>query len=104
VTSDRLDQLSSDGNLLAIAWGLATAEQAESILKVMEETGMADPVPTRVAHPSYPPELVALENHLAGVANYHTDSAWLWLGAWHVIALVRTGHLEQAETRRSIAM
>ena len=54
ITSDMLTQLSSDGNLLAIAWGLATHEQAESILKVMEEAKMAEPVPTRVTYPPYP--------------------------------------------------
>jgi glycogen debranching enzyme len=97
VTSDRLDQLSSDGNLLAIAWGLTQPAQAERILDVMKETGMADPVPTRAAAPSYPPELIALENYLGGLSNYHTNAAWLWLGAWHVIALVRTGRKDEAQ-------
>jgi glycogen debranching enzyme len=96
VTSDKLHQLSSDGNLLAIAWGLAKTEQTESILQVMEEAGMADPVPTRVVYPSYPVELIALENLLGRVPNYHTDASWLWIGAWHVIALVKTGHLDKA--------
>jgi len=97
VTSDELPQLSSDGNLLAIAWGLANRSQAESILKVMEEARMAEPVPTRVTYPSYPKQLIALENLLGGMANYHTDASWLWIGAWHVIALVKIGHIEQAQ-------
>lgn len=96
VTSDTLDNLSSDGNLLAIAWGLATAEQAESILKVMEDSGMSEPVPTRVVYPSYPLNLISIENRLGGLANYHTDSSWLWLGAWHLIALTRSGYMDQA--------
>jgi GH15 family glucan-1,4-alpha-glucosidase len=96
VTSDKLHQLSSDGNLLAIAWGLAKNEQAERILSVMEEAGMAELVPTRVVYPSYPIELIALENLLGRVPNYHTDACWLWIGAWHVIALVRSGHLDKA--------
>jgi glycogen debranching enzyme len=97
VTSDELSQLSSDGNLLAIAWGLTKREQAESILKVMERARMAEPVPTRVTYPSYPRHLVALENLLGGMGNYHTDASWLWIGAWHVIALVKVGHLEEAQ-------
>lgn len=96
VTSDTLTQLSSDGNLLAIAWGLARRDQAESILGVMEAARMAEPVPTRVTYPSYPRNLIALENILGGVASYHTSASWLWIGAWHVIALVKTGRLEQA--------
>jgi len=97
VTNDRLDNLSSDGNLLAIAWGLATPEQGESILKVMEDADMSEPVPTRVVHPSYPLNLISIENRLGGLANYHTDASWLWLGAWHLIALTRSGHMDQAE-------
>jgi glycogen debranching enzyme len=97
VTSDELPQLSSDGNLLAIAWGLTSPKQAESILRVMEQARMAEPVPTRVTYPSYPRHLIALENLLGGMANYHTDASWLWIGAWHVIALTKTRHLEAAE-------
>ena len=97
VTSDELTQLSSDGNLLAIAWGLATQEQAESILSVMERARMAEPVPTRVTYPSYPRHLIAMENLLGGMGNYHTDASWLWIGAWHVISLVKVGHLEEAQ-------
>ncbi len=103
-TSDKLEQLGSDGNLLAIAWGLASSHQEASILKVMEEAGMAEPVPTRVAHPSYPRELIAVENLIGGMSNYHTDASWLWLGAWHIIALVKIGELEKAQKlmRRSL--
>ena len=97
ITSDELTQLSSDGNLLAIAWGLATQEQAESILSVMERARMAEPVPTRVTYPSYPRHLIAMENLLGGMGNYHTDASWLWIGAWHVISLVKVGHLEEAQ-------
>ncbi len=97
ITSDVLTQLSSDGNLLAIAWGLATRAQAECILKVMEEAKMAEPVPTRVTYPSYPKWLIAPENILGGMANYHTSASWLWIGAWHIIALVKTGHLDEAQ-------
>ncbi len=97
VTSARLHQLSSDGNLLAIAWSLATTEQANSILTIMAEARMAEPVPTQVAFPPYPPALIAIENRLGGMGNYHTSAAWLWIGAWHVIALTKTNRLEEAQ-------
>jgi hypothetical protein len=95
-TSDTLPQLSSDGNLLAIAWGLSQADQADSILGAMQAAHMAEPVPTRVAFPSYPLNLIAMENRLGGMANYHTDASWLWLGAWHVVASIRAGRVEAA--------
>jgi len=94
--SDALDQLTSSGNLLAIAWGLASEDQANTIMDALILTGMASPVPTKVAYPSYPLHLIAIENRLGGVANYHTDAAWLWIGAWHVIALARVGRPEEA--------
>ena len=96
-TSDELFQLSSAGNLLAIAWGLTNPAQAESILRVMREARMAEAVPTRVSHPPYPRQVIAWENVLGGMAGYHTDASWLWIGAWHVIALIRTGQLEEAQ-------
>ena len=98
VTSDELTQLSSDGNLLAIAWGLTRPDQAASILNLMAEAKMAEPVPTRVTYPSYPRQLIALENLLGGMATYHTSASWLWIGAWHIIALVKTGRIEEAQT------
>jgi GH15 family glucan-1,4-alpha-glucosidase len=97
VTSETLPQLSSDGNLLAIAWGLATPEQSESILRAMDLAAMAVPVPTRVTSSPYPGELIAIENVLAGMANYHTEASWIWLGSWHVIALVHCGDLVKAQ-------
>jgi GH15 family glucan-1,4-alpha-glucosidase len=97
VTSPRLNQLSSEGNLLAIAWDLATPEQAQSILNIMANARMAEPVPTQVSFPPYPRSLVAIENRLGGMANYHTDAAWLWIGAWHVIALTKADRMEEAQ-------
>jgi GH15 family glucan-1,4-alpha-glucosidase len=94
--SDVLNHLTSSGNLLAIAWGLSSTEQTNSILEALINADMANPVPTKVAFPSYPRHLIALENRLAGIANYHTDAAWLWIGAWHVIALARAGRLDES--------
>jgi hypothetical protein len=97
VTHQALDNLSSGGNLLAVAWGLTSPEQAHAVLDAMHTFDLANPVPTRASHRPYPKKLIALENRLAGIPYYHTDAAWLWLGAWHVIALTRTGRIEEAQ-------
>jgi glycogen debranching enzyme len=97
VTSMDHDILSSSGNTMAVAWGLASQAQAHSILDKMEAYGMADPVPTQVTHAPYPQKLIAIENRLGGISEYHTHAAWLWLGAWHIIALARSGRIEEAE-------
>lgn len=96
VTSRFFENLSSSGNLLAISWGLATDEQANRILDVMRFYGMAIPVPTKVVHRAYPKKFIAIENRLGGIADYHTYFAWLWIGAWHAIALARMGRFEEA--------
>lgn len=90
------DNLCSSGNLLAIAWGLATQEQSHAILDAMRFFGMAIPVPTKAVHRAYPRQFIAIENRLGGIADYHTYFAWLWLGAWHVIALTRMDRMEEA--------
>jgi hypothetical protein len=63
----------------------------------MEVLKMADPVPTKVTSQPYGLAYIAFENRLAGIAHYHTSAAWLWLGAWHVAALVRTGRIPEAQ-------
>lgn len=98
VTSQHFDNLSSSGNLMAIAWDLTTPDQAHAILDNMERFNMANPVPTKVVHRAYPNRFIALENRLGGIGYYHTYAAWLWLGAWHVIALARMDRLAEAET------
>jgi GH15 family glucan-1,4-alpha-glucosidase len=81
-----------------MAWGLASPEQAMAILDKMQALAMADPVPTKVTSQPYGSAFIAIENRLAGIPHYHTSAAWLWLGAWHVAALVRTGRLIEAQT------
>jgi glycogen debranching enzyme len=97
VTGEDYEILSSSGNTLAVAWGLANEEQSQIILDSMAEFKMADPVPTQVTHIPYPIGLIAIENRLGGIASYHTQAAWLWLGAWHIIALARSGRIDEAE-------
>ncbi len=98
VTNEIFDNLSSSGNLLAIAWDFTTTRQAHAILDNMRDFGMADPVPTQVVHRAYPSKFIAIENRLGGIPDYHTSNAWLWLGGWHIIALARMERLEEAKT------
>jgi GH15 family glucan-1,4-alpha-glucosidase len=97
VTSQIFDNLSSSGNLLAVAWEMTTPEKAHAILDKMKEFDMANPVPTQVVHRPYPSKFIAIENRLGGIGHYHTYAAWLWLGAWHIIALARMERVVEAE-------
>lgn len=58
---------------------------------------MSVPVPTRVTATAYPRELISIENTMGGMSNYHMSAAWLWLGAWHVVAMVKCGDLTRAQ-------
>jgi GH15 family glucan-1,4-alpha-glucosidase len=95
-TSLEMDNLSSAGNLLAVAWGFANDEQAHSILNAIQAFDMANPVPTQAAHPPYEQSQISIENRLGLMSNYHTEGAWLWIGAWHVIALCKMERKEEA--------
>lgn len=96
-TSQSMENLSSAGNLLAIAWRIADETQSLFILSAIQSARMAYPVPTQAAFPEYNKSEISLENRVANLANYHTTGAWLWIGAWHVISLCRTGQLKQAK-------
>jgi GH15 family glucan-1,4-alpha-glucosidase len=96
MTSAAMDNLSSAGNLLAVAWGLADENQSNKILDSIETANMADPVPTQAAHPAYQRSKISLENRLGNIPNYHTSGAWLWIGAWHIIALCKMGRVDDA--------
>jgi GH15 family glucan-1,4-alpha-glucosidase len=96
VTSQEFENLNTSGNLLAVAWDLATHEQGHSILDAMHRLGLANPVPTRPVHSPYPKRYIAIENRLGGIGYYHTDAAWIWIGAWHVIAAQHLGRTDEA--------
>ncbi len=96
ITSREFELLNSDGNLLAVAWGLATARQSHAILDNLRRMSMADPVPTQVTDRTYGSKYIAIENRLGGIPHYHTLAAWLWLGGWHVVSLTRIGRLSEA--------
>jgi GH15 family glucan-1,4-alpha-glucosidase len=98
ITSDQFELLNSDGNLLAVAWGLTSSKQSHAILDTLRRLHMADPVPTQVTDRPYGSKYIAIENRLGGIPHYHTLAAWLWLGGWHVVALTRVGRLAEAKT------
>jgi GH15 family glucan-1,4-alpha-glucosidase len=98
ITSTQFELLNSDGNLLAVAWGLSSTKQSHAILDSLHRLGMADPVPTQVTDRLYGSKYIAIENRLGGIPHYHTLAAWLWLGGWHVVALARVGRLIEAKS------
>ena len=81
---------------MAVTWGCASSAQSRAILDKMDALSLAHPVPTKPVNFAYPRNKIAIEARLGGFPHYHIDAAWLWLGAWHVIALAHMGRLEEA--------
>lgn len=96
VTSQEFDNLNASGNLMAVTWGCASSEQSHTILDKMTEFGMAHPVPTKPVNFGYPKSNIAPEARLGRFPHYHIDAAWLWLGAWHAIALTHMERMQEA--------
>lgn len=91
------DLFSSAGNFMAVAWGLTSSEQSNSILDFAAAQGISSPVPSKVTDRNYPWYLVGPEMWVAGISTYHTSCAWMWIGGWHAVALARSGRGEEAE-------
>ncbi|HKY74067.1 MAG TPA: hypothetical protein VJ246_02000 [Patescibacteria group bacterium] len=82
----------TDGNLFAIWFGLATPTQTSSILDVVKNTRLAHPVPCRTNTPSYPKHLMYPPLFLIGMGDYHNNSlGWLWLGSLYALCLYKHG-------------
>ncbi len=90
------------GNLLSICGGLATRQQAESILQFVEKNGINKPFPVRVIYPtikkgdpewhSYFSKCLAKRPHW-----YSNGGIWPYVGGFYVAALVKAGQFEKAE-------
>lgn len=87
---------SSDGNLAAIAWGFATEEEAERILKALDRLGLMTPIGPRAAQP-YPLSEKGWLSLFAGIRGYHDGFVWVWNSALALRALRRAGMLARRE-------
>ncbi|MCX6802246.1 MAG: GH116 family glycosyl hydrolase [Candidatus Diapherotrites archaeon] len=85
----------SDGNVLAVAWDIATRERAERIEELIEKQHL-DSVPMKTNFPSYPfwkvfPLLLPTRAYY-----YHNGFSWPWIGCMNAIALNKMGLKEKA--------
>ena len=90
------DFFSTDGNVLAILFGLSDQIQSQMIENKIKQHQL-NKVPLQVNYPLYPfwripPALFPLEAY-----NYHNGSSWLWLGALNVIAMHKIGWKKEAK-------
>ena len=92
----RHDFFSSDGNLLAIDFGVAERVQGQMILNKIKQHQL-NKVPLKTNYPTYPvwrippTFLPLLEYH------YHNGFSWPWLGCLNAIALQKVGWRKEAK-------
>lgn len=89
---------STDGNVLAMLFGISSQEQNMKIIKHIEKNWI-DVIPLRTNHPNYPRWRVASWMYLRGTSGYQNNFAsWLWLGSIYAVALYKNGYKKKAQS------
>ncbi|NDC82420.1 hypothetical protein EB093_01980 [bacterium] len=89
VTADhRQSTFSSDGNLLAIVFGIAGPDEAAAIQTYISENGMNSSFSTETRNPGYSKRHIYWPFFLINMADYHNGMHWLWIGATDIVAKI----------------
>jgi glycogen debranching enzyme len=99
ISSDgrRHEYFSTDGNILAIVFGIADNEKAGSIIGKLSELGLENGVPYRTNYPKYKwYEIDPLLLYIAGIPDYHNGMSWLWIGCAGILAKAIAGKKKNA--------
>ncbi|RAP33503.1 hypothetical protein DID77_02965 [Candidatus Marinamargulisbacteria bacterium SCGC AG-439-L15] len=88
---------STDGNLLACLFDLATPNQADSIYEYMKESNVASDFCIQTNTPEYPKKVIFTPFRWIGLGDYHNGLRWLWLGCLDIIVRSKYGRLDEAK-------
>lgn len=91
IRGSRHGGFSSDGNVLAILFGVTNEEQARAILRFIASQDLDRDSPLRTCAPVYPFSQVFPFYFLAGIPDYHRTLIWPWLGTVNAINKFRLG-------------
>jgi glycogen debranching enzyme len=91
VRGSRRGGFSSDGNILALFFDVATEEQARRILAYIADRGLDRDTPVRTCDPVYPIWRVFPLYTLAGIPDYHRTLIWPWQGTLLAVSKSRLG-------------
>lgn len=86
----------SDGNLLAIIFGVANKEKRLRIIESMNRFRINQGFCPATNHPKYPISRVYTPYRFINLHDYHNGMKWLWIGCIQVSALHLAGHTQQA--------
>jgi len=96
----RYTYFSTDGNILAIEWGVADKEKSIKILEYIDKQGFANNFGVQTATP-YPLKRISPINLAVGIPDYHTEIRWLWLSCLYAKTLKDNGYDYQADYKLS---
>lgn len=92
----RYHHFSTDGNLLAILWDIASPSQSNSIQAKIAEYSLEEDVPIRTVYGPYARRWVYPFMYLGNMSNYHVGFSWTWLGCVDVMAKAKMGQRDEA--------
>lgn len=90
VDTKKHNYFSTDGNVLAILWGVANKNQAKLIQNSIKKFQIND-VPSKTNYPKYSSNEISGIIKLFGMGDYHNGLRWLWLGCIDVVAKFKLG-------------
>jgi glycogen debranching enzyme len=93
---NRVSHFSTDGNVLAIIYGIATEEQSQSIQNYITKYRLDQEFSTQTVHPPYPKAHVYTPFHLIRLSDYHNGLQWLWVGCADAVSKWMIGKKEEA--------
>jgi hypothetical protein len=97
----RQDYFYAFGNLLAVAWGLTSAKESNSIMKESLTAKIGFTLETNT--PKYPRKKVFWFNRLLGIPDYQNQGLLWWQPACaYVAALIKTGNDKEAKKQMDL--
>jgi glycogen debranching enzyme len=92
----RHHHFATDGNLLAIWWGIADGAQAKKIQEKINYLALESDVPIKLAYDPYDYWRIFFISRIAGIKDYHVGYSWLWLGCVDVLVKLRMHRKDEA--------
>ena len=96
IDKGKVGGFSSDGNVLAILFGIADEKQSLAILETIEEYKLDKETPLKTVYPLYQSKQIAFHYRLFGLAGYHNKYIWLWLACLNALNKFRLGKKTEA--------
>jgi glycogen debranching enzyme len=88
---------STDGNVLAIIFGLATKEQASLIEECIHDLELDSSFSTETNYPKYKAKHIFSLFYPINMFDYHNGLQWLWIGCADAVAKHKAGNKKEAE-------